>query len=82
MLVLYQSSRGYTSKYERKIPGPQPSMTALLVTFERTRTYMVYVLKTLHYIFEDTEWCLQHGVGVAGFREVDIIVFILSTSLM
>ena len=24
MLVLYQSSRGFTSKYEGKIPGPQP----------------------------------------------------------
>ena len=29
MLVLYQSSRGYTSKYEGKIPCPRPLMTAL-----------------------------------------------------
>ena len=29
MLVLHQSSRGYTSKYEGKIPGPRPLMTAL-----------------------------------------------------
>ena len=28
-VVLYQSSRGYTSKYEGKIPGPQPLMTIL-----------------------------------------------------
>ena len=29
MLVLYQCSRGYTSKYEGKIPGPRSLMTAL-----------------------------------------------------
>ena len=29
MLVSCQSSRGYTSKYEGKIPGPWPLMTAL-----------------------------------------------------
>ena len=29
MLVLYQSSQGYTSKYEGKIPGPWSLMAAL-----------------------------------------------------
>ena len=29
--VLYKSSWGYTSKYARKIPGPWPLMTALII---------------------------------------------------
>ena len=32
MLVLYQSSQGYTSKYKGKIPSPWPLMTALGIT--------------------------------------------------